>query len=110
MSAATESFDCDLAEALRRAVESSRDALADYRAGLIDAQELRGALMAAGLVHRAGKLWLLDLEADRWWRYDGVAIGVHAESATSQAVAQLRKVINELSGDAQASVQRGDKP
>lgn len=91
-------------------METCRDALADYRAGLVDDHELRRALMAAGLVRRPGELWLLDLDADRWWRYDGVTLGMQSESATSQAVARLRNVINGLSGDADASVQgRGER-
>jgi hypothetical protein len=103
MSIATTPFDADLDEALIGAVERCRDALADYRAGLLDDHELRRVLMDAGLVRRDGELWLLDLETDRWWHYDGVAIGVHAESATRETFARLRNVINGLSGDAHAS-------
>lgn len=107
MSATEGRIDPELDELLRTAAETCRDALADYRAGLLDVEELRSTLVGGGLVRSRGEVWLLDLEADRWWHYDGVAVGIHAESATSTALGHLRDVIHELNANSYASTHRG---
>ena len=92
-------IDQDLDEALDAAVEVCRDALADYRAGILDDDGLRRVLVGAGVVNGPNELWLLDLDADRWWRYDGVALAALDTSATKGAVARLQDVIHELRRD-----------
>lgn len=73
--------------------------MADYRAGLIDEDELRGQLFRVGLVHWPNQAWLLDLHAGRWWRYDGVGLVGDGVPVTSSGVARLRDVVDELAGD-----------
>ena len=99
-------IDQDLDQLLEAAVDACRVALAEYRAGLLDVDELRSVLVAAGVVHRQHDVWLLDLEAGRWWHYDGVAVGMHAEPVTA-STARLRDVIKELTGASAASTDRG---
>jgi hypothetical protein len=106
---ATEPFNIDLHEALNSAVERCRDALADYRAGLLDDLELRRVLVGAGLVQRPSEVWLLDLEADRWWRYDGIVVGAQSKAATNEAVGRFRQVIDDLSGHARSSLRGLDE-
>jgi len=96
---ATEHVDVTPDEALDAAVELCRQAMADYRAGLLDENELRSLLFRAGLVQCPDHAWLLDLHAGRWWRYDGVAIVNDGVPVTSAGVARLRDVVEELAGD-----------
>ena len=92
---AIEGLDLDLQERLQVAVAACQQALADYGAGLLDEDEVREALVAAGLVHRPGEAWVLDLAGDRWCRYDGV--GLDVSTALSDAgVRRLRDVIDGL--------------
>ena len=81
--------------ALGSALESCRQALADYRAGLLDEVELRRALFGAGLVHGQDEAWLLDLRAGRWWHYDGVSVAA-GDGPPGQGVGRLHAVIDEL--------------
>ena len=96
---AAERVDVRLDEALDSAVEICRRAMADYRAGLIDEDELRSLLFHAGLVQWLDQAWLLDLNAGRWWRYDGVGLVDDDLPVTSAGVARLRDVVDELAGD-----------
>lgn len=81
--------------ALESAADMCQRAVADYRSGLIDEAELRCLLYRTGLVQWPDQAWLLDLEAGRWWRYDGVALRDGGESAKTP-VALLRDVVIEL--------------
>ena len=96
MSSATEPHP-DLHEVLESALDACRNALADYRAGLIDDVELRRALFRWGLVQWPDSAWLLDLQAGRWCRYDGVELDGDALPLSSDGVARLRDVVDELS-------------
>lgn len=93
---AAEQFDPDLYEALDSAVELCRRAMADYRAGVLDEDELRRLLFRGGLVQWPDQAWLLDLQAGRWWRYDGVGMGSDAIELDNPGVARLQGVIDEL--------------
>ncbi|HEX7166035.1 MAG TPA: hypothetical protein VF230_03545 [Acidimicrobiales bacterium] len=103
-------IDPKLDEALHAAVETCRDALVDYRAGILDDDGLRRVLVGAGIVRAPDEVWLLDLDSDRWWRYDGVALAAIDASATNGAVGRLRDVIHELGRDAGAASEREDQP
>jgi hypothetical protein len=93
----TEQFAPDLHEALESALDACRHALADYRAGLLDEAELRRALFRWGLVQWPDSAWLLDLQAGRWWRYDGLALNsANGSELDDPAVPRLRAVIDEL--------------
>jgi hypothetical protein len=93
-----ERTDPALVAALEGALGACRQALADYQAGLLDDDEVRRVLYEAGLVHREGEAWLLDLHAGQWWRYDGLALDAPERSPLSgPAVARLRHVIDDLS-------------
>lgn len=48
-----------------------RQALIDYRSGLLDEREVTRALVRSGVVIAADEVWLLDTNADQWWRYVG---------------------------------------
>lgn len=89
-------FDPDVQQTLDSAEELCRRALADYRAGLLDEDELRVQLFRHGLVQWPDVAWLLDMGAGRWWRYDGVGIGPEAVAGDGPGVARLRSVIDEL--------------
>lgn len=51
-----------------------QEALADYEAGLLSDSELRKQLVGGGTVRHEQDVWLLDLEAGAWLRYDGVTL------------------------------------
>jgi hypothetical protein len=84
-----------LTEALESSAELCRRALADYRSGVIDEAELRCLLYRTGLVQWPDQAWILDLEAGRWWRYDGVVLRDGGEPSTTPAPG-LREVVEEL--------------
>ena len=86
--------------ALRAALDSAlgacRQGLTDYQAGLLDEAELRQVLVHAGVVHRDGEAWLLDLEGGRWRQYDGLALEPDHAPVTAVGVQRMRQVIDEL--------------
>ena len=59
--------------ALATAANTCRQAVVDYGAGLLDDGEMRRMLVRAGVVVTADEVWLLDVAAGRWWRYQGAA-------------------------------------
>ena len=95
----TDYVDSHLRKSLEAAVTECRNALADYRSGILDKRELRDALFQAGLVEHAGQAWLLDLQASRWWRYDGVVVDASAAALTNVGLDRLRAVIDELADE-----------
>ena len=99
---AIEGLDLDLQARLRDAVSACQQALADYGAGLLDEDEVREALVSAGLVQLPGEAWVLDLAGSRWCRYDGVGFGSSA-ALTDAGVRRLRDVIDGL-------IRPGDTP
>lgn len=60
-----------LVGALAVAATACRQALIDYRSGLLDEQEVTRALVRSGVVIAADELWLFDTDAGQWWRYVG---------------------------------------
>ena len=82
-------------KALEAAVDLSRHALADYRAGVLDEAELRRILFRAGLVQWPDEAWLLDLRNNEWRRYDGLGLG-SSVPLDAMGVAELRTVLDEL--------------
>jgi hypothetical protein len=61
--------DVALDEALLGALTACREALADYRAGFLDDEELRRVLLGTGVVRRGDEAWLLDVEGGHWHRW-----------------------------------------
>jgi hypothetical protein len=88
--------DIELRTALEAALVTCREALGDYQAGLLGDDEVRHILFDAGLVRREREAWLLDLHAQQWWRYDGLAMGAAPAPLTSGGVARLRESIDTL--------------
>ena len=86
----------DLRVALGSALDQCREAVADYRAGLLDDDEVRHALFHAGLVHWHHEVWLLDLRGERWWRYDGVGLGAGCEAWMGPGAVRLRHAVDDL--------------
>jgi hypothetical protein len=91
--------DQDLHDALDAAVARCRQTMADYRAGIVDAAELRNLLFRAGFVRRSDQAWLLDLRTSRWWRYNGIGIGPDDTPLTEADVAWLRDFVDELTNE-----------
>ena len=85
-----------LQAALESALDACRRGLADYQAGLLNDAELRQVLVHAGLVHRGGEAWLLDLEAGRWRTYDGLALGSTGPTLSSAGVRRMQRAIDRL--------------
>ena len=109
MSATEQSVD-DLREALDSALEACRLALVDYRAGLLDADQLRRALFRSGLVQWPDSAWLLDLKGGRWWRYDGVGLGEpYGSEPIDPTMFRLGAVIDELVGDVATATDGGGR-
>ena len=88
--------DADLHRALEAALVACREALADYQAGLFADDEVRRILFRHGIVLRDGEAWLLDLQRNQWWRYDGLAVTAVPAPLTSAGVARLRHSIDTL--------------
>jgi hypothetical protein len=67
-----------LAELLAAALSRCREALADYRAGVLDEAGLRLALDRDGVVRRGDETWQLDLDGEHWnrWLRDDADIAV----------------------------------
>lgn len=61
--------DAALRALLDAALVQCRESIADYRAGIIDEDELRHLLRRDGIVRRAGETWHLDLEDEHWHRW-----------------------------------------
>ena len=94
-----ESATTTLDEVLDSAIAACCEAMADYRAGLLVEDELRDVLFHAGLVQHGGEAWLLDLQARRWWKYDGLGLGPDAVPLTDAGVVRLRDVVVELTNE-----------
>jgi hypothetical protein len=61
--------DATLARQLDAALVRCREAIADYRAGLLDEDDLRRTLRRDGVVRCGRETWQLDLEAEHWHRW-----------------------------------------
>lgn len=88
-----------LRAALASALDACRRGLVDYQAGLLDDAELRQVLVHAGLVHRGDEAWLLDLEAGRWRKYDGLAVGASGPPLSSVGVGRMQLAIDRLASE-----------
>ena len=59
---------------LAEAIAACRSALSDYETGVTTDSELLDRLLSCGLVRQGRNVYLLDLEAGVWHRYDGVTV------------------------------------
>ena len=89
-------IDVELRKALEAALAGCRQALTDYQAGLLGDDDVRRTLFQHGLVRHGGEAWLLDLQGEQWWRYDGLGLGAARAPLTSAGVARLRHSIDTL--------------
>ncbi len=94
--AGSSDIDTDLRQALESALAGCRQALADYQAGLLGDDDVRRSLFHHGLVHHGEEAWLLDLQGEQWWRYDGLGLGAARSPLTNAGVARLRHSIDVL--------------
>ena len=53
-----------------------RAAIGEYQSGVIDESELRRRLIVHGVIDFDDEIWILDLDAGRWCRFDGVSVCV----------------------------------
>lgn len=58
--------DASLHSALDAALAVCREKVVEYRAGLLDEDELHRELRRAGLVRRGDDAWLLDVDTEQW--------------------------------------------
>ena len=86
--------------ALAGALASCHDALADHQAGLLSDDELRHALFHFGLVCRDGEALLLDLDAGRWVRYDGITLSECPGAVRGTDVARWKQAVRSLLAEA----------
>ena len=89
-------IDTDLRRALESALAGCRQALTDYQAGLLSDDDVRRTLFHHGLVRHGQEAWLLDLQSEQWWRYDGLGLGAARAPLTNAGVARLRHSIDVL--------------
>ena len=92
--------DVERSSELAAAVDACRAALADYEAGLLSDDELRQELFRAGVVHRDGEVWLLDLERGTWQRYDGVSLTEPFFQVRPTQVTRWRDALDRIRDDA----------
>ena len=88
--------DEDLHRALEAALAACREALADYQAGVLGDEDVRRILFRHGMVQRDGEAWLLDLQRNQWWRYDGLAMSTARSPLNRTGVAHLRRSLDAL--------------
>jgi hypothetical protein len=63
-----------LSEALDTALARYAELVSDLKAGRVDEATFQREAFGAGLIVRDSEAWLLDLESERWWRYDGLGL------------------------------------
>ena len=63
-----------LSQALDTALARYAELVGDLEAGRIDPTAFQRDAFRAGLIVRDSEAWLLDLESERWWRYDGLGL------------------------------------
>jgi hypothetical protein len=63
-----------LSQALDTALARYAALVADLQAGRIDEATFQRGAFRAGLIVRDSEAWLLDLDSERWWRYDGLGL------------------------------------
>lgn len=85
--------------ALAEALASCHEALAEHQAGLLSDDELRHALFHFGLVCRDGEALLLDLDAGRWVRYDGITLSECPGAVRGTDVVRWKQVVRSLLAD-----------
>lgn len=81
---------------LAHSLRECRSALADYQAGVADATDLRRRLVANGLVEHDDEVWILDLDAARWCRFDGLRIVPAPPVLDDAQFSRWRTVIDRL--------------
>lgn len=67
-------IDEELSQALDTALARYAELARDLDAGRIDPTTFQRDAFGAGLIVRDSEAWLLDLESERWWRYDGLGL------------------------------------
>jgi hypothetical protein len=63
-----------LSQALDTALARYSELVSDLQAGRIDEATFQREAFGAGLIVRDSEAWLLDLDSERWWRYDGLGL------------------------------------
>ncbi len=84
---------------LEAALRECRVALSEYQSGLVDEAELRRALKHHGMVEDDDAVWLLDLSAGRWCRYDGLSVDPVPSPLDAVQLSRLRGVIDRLADE-----------
>jgi hypothetical protein len=89
----------DLRARLETALRDCRNALGEYQSGLVDDVELRRALKHHGMVEHGDEVWLLDLSAGHWCRYDGLSVDPVPSPLDAVQLSRLRGVIDRLADE-----------
>ena len=92
-----------LVGALAGALEQCRVALADYEAGLTSDSDLCDRLVDVGVVRHGHDVYLLDLEAGAWLRYDGVTVRGPDLLVRRADLSRWRRVLVDLGGRSEAA-------
>ncbi len=81
-----------------------RAAIGEYQSGVIDESEMRRRLIVHGVIDFADEIWILDLDAGRWCRFDGVSVCVGRSPFDRLRFDHWRIVIDRLAGQLQGEV------
>jgi hypothetical protein len=84
---------------LEVALRDCRVALSEYQSGLVDEAQLRRALKHHGMVEHGDEVWLLDLSAGHWCRYDGLSVDPVPAPLDAVQLSRLRGVIDRLADE-----------